>query len=115
MAGRVRSVTESAVSPRDGEFLTLDEIHAAALENLPADVAVYLESGSGTEQTLRANREAFGRHVIKPKPMSGVNDPKTNTEFLGIPLSLGDPDITPSGAAQDVLAALRELLRPEHP
>ena len=51
-------------------------------------MAVYLESGSGTEQTLRANREAFGRHVIKPRPMSGVNDPKTNTEFLGIPLSV---------------------------
>ncbi len=27
-------------------------------------------------------------HVIKPRPMSGVNDPKTNTEFLGIPLSV---------------------------
>ncbi len=51
-------------------------------------MAVYLESGSGTEQTLRANREAFARHVIKPRPMSGVNDPKTNTEFLGIPLSV---------------------------
>jgi hypothetical protein len=34
---------------------------------------------------------------------------------MGIPLSLGDPDITPSGAAADVLAALRELLRPERP
>jgi len=76
------------VYPRDGQFLTLEEIHAAALSNLPRDVAVYLESGSGTEQTLRANREAFTRHVIKPKPMSGVNDPKTNTEFLGIPLAV---------------------------
>jgi isopentenyl diphosphate isomerase/L-lactate dehydrogenase-like FMN-dependent dehydrogenase len=81
-------VADNSVYPRDGEFLTLDEIHAAALRNLPADVAVYLESGSGTEQTLRANREAFTRHVIKPKPMSGVNDPKTNTGFLGIPLSV---------------------------
>jgi len=81
-------VTVRAVYPLDGEFLTLDEIHAAALKHLPRDVAVYLESGAGTEQTLRANREAFGRHVIKPKPMSGVNDPKTNAEFLGIPLSV---------------------------
>jgi isopentenyl diphosphate isomerase/L-lactate dehydrogenase-like FMN-dependent dehydrogenase len=74
--------------PRAGEFVALDEIHAAALKNLPRDVAVYLESGAGTEQTLRANREAFGRWVIRPRPMSGVNDPKTNTEFLGIPLSV---------------------------
>src|SRR5580692_8591017 len=81
-------VADNSASPRDGQFLTLDEIHAAALQNLPDDVAVYLESGSGTEQTLRANREAFTRHVIRPRPMSGVNDPKTNTEFLGIPLSV---------------------------
>jgi AcrR family transcriptional regulator len=31
---------------------------------------------------------------------------------LGIPLSLGDPDISASGAVQDVLAALAELLHP---
>jgi isopentenyl diphosphate isomerase/L-lactate dehydrogenase-like FMN-dependent dehydrogenase len=70
------------------EFLALAEIHAAALHNLPRDVATYLESGAGAEQTLRANRAAFTRHVIKPRPMSGVNDPKTGTEFLGIPLAV---------------------------
>jgi len=31
---------------------------------------------------------------------------------LGIPLSLADPDITPAGAVQDVMAVLRALLRP---
>ena len=31
---------------------------------------------------------------------------------MGIPLSLGDPEITARGAVHDVLAALRELLRP---
>jgi isopentenyl diphosphate isomerase/L-lactate dehydrogenase-like FMN-dependent dehydrogenase len=82
-------VTVSSTERPEGEFRTLDEIHAAALKNLPDDVAVYLESGAGTEQTLRANREAFtSRYVIKPKPMSGVNDPKTNTEVLGIPLAV---------------------------
>jgi len=35
------------------------------------------------------------------------------TDGLGIPLSLADPGITPASAAQDVLAALRELLRPD--
>jgi AcrR family transcriptional regulator len=30
---------------------------------------------------------------------------------MGIPLSLGDPDITAAGAVQDVMATLRELLR----
>jgi AcrR family transcriptional regulator len=31
---------------------------------------------------------------------------------MGIPLALADPDLTGPGAVQDVLAALRELLRP---
>ncbi len=34
------------------------------------------------------------------------------TDGMGIPLSLGDPKITPPGAVKDVLAVLRELLRP---
>ena len=81
-------MTVTSAYSRDGEFLALEEIHAAALEHLPQDAATYLESGAGTEQTLRANREAFTRWVIKPRPMSGVSDPKTNTSFLGIPLSV---------------------------
>ena len=36
------------------------------------------------------------------------------TDGMGIPLSLADPDITPAGAAQNVMGVLRELLRPEH-
>jgi 4-hydroxymandelate oxidase len=81
-------VTVTPAYPLDGEFRTLEEIHAAALNLLPQDAAVYLESGAGTEQTLRANREAFTRWVIKPTPMTGAADPKTSTEFLGIPLSV---------------------------
>jgi hypothetical protein len=54
--GKVRCVT--SVDHRDGEFLALEEIHAAALRNLPRDAATYLESGSGTQLTLRANRQA---------------------------------------------------------
>lgn len=72
----------------DAEFVTLEEIHAAAIQNLPRDVSVYLESGAGTEATLRANREAFGRWMIRPRPMSGVSTPRTATEVLGIPLAV---------------------------
>jgi isopentenyl diphosphate isomerase/L-lactate dehydrogenase-like FMN-dependent dehydrogenase len=74
--------------PRGTDFVALEEIHAAALRALPADVAGYLESGAGTEQTLRANRAAFSRWVIKPRPMSGVTAPDTSTGILGIPLSV---------------------------
>ena len=81
-------MTSTPTDPANADFLALEEIHAAALRALPAEVAGYLESGAGTEQTLRANREAFARWVIRPRPMSGVTDPKTNTELLGIPLSV---------------------------
>jgi hypothetical protein len=32
---------------------------------------------------------------------------------MGIPLSLADPEITPAGAARNVMGVLREMLRPE--
>jgi isopentenyl diphosphate isomerase/L-lactate dehydrogenase-like FMN-dependent dehydrogenase len=72
----------------DGGFVTLEEIHAAAMRKLPPGVAVFLESGAGTESTLRANREAFGRWVIRPRPMSGVSAPRMSTELFGIPLAV---------------------------
>jgi 4-hydroxymandelate oxidase len=65
----------------------LAEIHAAALRSLPPQVSVFLESGAGTERTLRANREAFARWVIRPRPR-GVSAPRTSTELLGIPLAV---------------------------
>jgi isopentenyl diphosphate isomerase/L-lactate dehydrogenase-like FMN-dependent dehydrogenase len=74
--------------PRDAEFAALEEIHAAALRALPPKAVVFLESGAGAERTLRANREAFGRWAITPKPMSGVSAPRTDTTFLGIRLSV---------------------------
>src|ERR1700748_1540709 len=67
-------------------FVALEEIHAAALRALPDDVAAYLEEGAGTESTLRANRAAFGKWVIRPRPMSGVSDPDMSATVLGIPL-----------------------------
>src|SRR5579872_5321596 len=70
------------------DFAALEEIHAAALRALPADVAAYLEEGAGSESTLRANREAFGRWIIRPRPMSGVSDPDMSATVLGIPLSV---------------------------
>ncbi|MFC7310749.1 alpha-hydroxy acid oxidase [Streptomyces monticola] len=73
--------------PQETGFAVLDEIRDAALEQLSPEVVDYLEGGAGTEATLRANRGAFGRWAIKPRPMSGVSGPDTGTEFLGLPLS----------------------------
>jgi len=77
-----------AMYPQDTGFEALEEMHAAAMRNLSPEVADFLETGAGTEQTLRANREAFGRWVIRPRPMSGVSAPRMSTTLLGIPLSV---------------------------
>jgi 4-hydroxymandelate oxidase len=87
------------------EFVAIEEIHQAALRNLPADTAAYLESGAGSESTLRANRDAFGKWVIRPRPMSGVSEPDTSATVLGIPLAVpvltapfgGDALFSPEG------------------
>ena len=81
-------MTATSLFPRDARFAALEEIHAAALRALPPEAAVFLEAGAGTEQTLRGNREAFGRWVITPRPMSGVCAPRTDTALLGIPLAV---------------------------
>jgi isopentenyl diphosphate isomerase/L-lactate dehydrogenase-like FMN-dependent dehydrogenase len=73
--------------PRGAGFAALEEIHTAALRALPPEAAVFLEGGAGTERTLRANREAFARWTITPRPMSGVSAPRMETELLGIPLA----------------------------
>ncbi len=81
-------MTVMAMYPQDAGFVAIEEIRSAAIRNLPHDVADFLETGAGTESTLRANREAFGRWVIRPRPMSGVSAPDTSTTLLGIPLSV---------------------------
>jgi len=59
------------------------------------------------------------RGGIEQGVFSGRHDPDTvavlavaAADGMGIPLSLGDPEITGHSAVHDVLAALRELLRP---
>jgi 4-hydroxymandelate oxidase len=81
-------VTVILKNPGDADFVALEEIHAAAMRRLAPEVSVYLESGAGSESTLRANREAFGRWVIRPRPMTGVSDPDTSTTLLGMPLAV---------------------------
>jgi lactate 2-monooxygenase len=41
--------------------ITADGLEAAARERLPAGAYGYVAGGAGGEETMRANREAFGR------------------------------------------------------
>jgi len=60
------------------------------------------------------------RRGIELGTFGGRHDPDTVAvlaiavvDGMGIPLSLADPEVTVPGAVQDVLAALRDLLRPD--
>lgn len=81
-------VTATATNPPEDELTSLAEIHTAAIQRLSTDAIVYLESGAGTESTLKANRAAFGRWTIRPRPMSGVSAPDTSATILGMPLAV---------------------------
>ena len=59
------------------------------------------------------------RHGVEQGRFGAEHAPETVARLaialvdgMGIPLALADPDLTGPGAVQDVLAALRELLRP---
>jgi len=59
------------------------------------------------------------RHGVEQGRFGAEHAPETVARLaialvdgMGIPLALADPDVTAPGAVQDVLAALRELLRP---
>ncbi|MDX1389000.1 MAG: alpha-hydroxy-acid oxidizing protein, partial [Acidobacteriota bacterium] len=43
----------------------------------------YLEGGAGSEQTIRANTEAFRRWQIVPRMLRGVSHPDAGIELLG--------------------------------
>ena len=53
----------------------------------------YLASGTGDEQTLRENRDAWGRIFLRPRVLRDVARVETRTELFGQPLSM--PVFTP--------------------
>jgi 4-hydroxymandelate oxidase len=69
-------------------FATLNEVFAAAKANLEPVVWDFLEGGAGDELTIATNRQAFARWNFRPRVLSGMQPPNTQTTFLGIPLSL---------------------------
>ena len=48
----------------------------------------YLASGTGDEQTLRENRDAWGRIFLRPRVLRDVARVETRTELFGQPLSM---------------------------
>ena len=64
-------------------FLTVDDYEPIARERLPPDVFGYYAGGAGDEWTLRENRAAFERLVIRPRMLTAAFPPDPSTDVLG--------------------------------
>lgn len=68
-------------------MVTVDDYERTARAKLPSDVYDYYAGGAGSEWTLRENRAAFDRWVIRPRVLVGVEERDTSTELLGTQVS----------------------------
>lgn len=64
--------------------INLHEIEALARPNLSQAAADYFAGGAEDEVTLRANRDAFERHFLRPRYLVDVSRLDTSTTAMGI-------------------------------
>jgi len=72
----------------DAGTLDADAIEALAHRRLPAEALAYLESGSGRERTLAANRDAWDRIALRPRVLRDVTVVDPATQLLGTTVSM---------------------------
>src|SRR3954471_22767208 len=70
------------------EPLNVADYEALARERLDPGCWAYYAGGSGDEWTLRENRAAFGRWVLRPRVLVDVAEVSTRTTLLGHELSM---------------------------
>lgn len=58
-------------------------LKAAARKALSAEAFAYIAGGAGAERTMNANRAAFGRWQVWPRPLRDVSNRDLAVEFLG--------------------------------
>jgi len=100
-------------APLNEQFLTLQEIVAAAKSNLPPGPYSYLIGGAETETTVRRNRHALDSIAFRPRVLRDVSSVDAAASFLGkktrLPVMLapigGLESIVEGGAATAARAA----------
>jgi L-lactate dehydrogenase (cytochrome) len=60
----------------------LTRLEALAGEHMTAEAFGYVAGGAGTENTMRANREAFTRHRLVPRVLRDVSAPDLSVELF---------------------------------
>ncbi len=100
-------------APHTEEFLTLQEIVAAAQRNLPPGPWSYLIGGTETETTVKRNRHALDSIAFRPRVLRDVSRIDSSWTFLGTKMRLpvmlapigGLESIVEGGAATAARAA----------
>ncbi|MCD6043347.1 MAG: lldD 3, partial [Burkholderiales bacterium] len=100
-------------APETQQFLTLQEIVAAARSNLQPGPWSYLVGGAETETTVRRNRHALDSIAFRPRVLRDVSRIDSTAKFLGKPVRLpvmlapigGLESIVEGGAATAARAA----------
>jgi (S)-mandelate dehydrogenase len=65
------------------DAITIDDLRALAHRRLPRVLWDYLEGGAEEEQTMRANRLAFGRYAFAPRVATGEGKQDIAIELFG--------------------------------
>jgi len=81
------------------KYPAISDLRAHAKRRIPHFVWEYLDSGTGTEQTLRRNRAKLDEVLLMPSVLHGEFEPDLSTNFLGktLPLPFGIAPIGMSG------------------
>jgi lactate 2-monooxygenase len=61
-----------------------DALEAAARKALSAEAHAYIAGGAGAERTVAANRAAFERWQVWPRPLRDVSSRDLSIDFLGV-------------------------------
>ncbi len=82
MAWAPRDMGEPIKSPKDA--INVFDFEPAAYKNVPPAHFGYMASGIDDEVTLRANREAFNRLVLRPRRLVDVTNVDPGIELFGV-------------------------------
>ena len=93
--------------PTSPVIINLDELEQQARQHLDQASYDFVAGGAGSEQTLRANREAFQKISIVPRVLTGIKQVDTSTNLLGQRLSM--PIYVTPMANQGVVHSLAEV------
>jgi isopentenyl diphosphate isomerase/L-lactate dehydrogenase-like FMN-dependent dehydrogenase len=112
-AAKGSAAQEASRQSHPEEFLTLQEIVAAARRNLAPGPWSYLIGGAETETTVRRNRQALDTIAFRPRVLRDVSRIDSTATFLGRPVRLpvmlapigGLESIVEGGAATAARAA----------